>query len=198
MWRNLFKVLLILSPFTLCAQSVINNLFVNSTENIVRVNFSQSSPNVSYMGFGSGATIGEGIAHIEDENGDVILLVNSSGVYGHDGIKMPGSNGIFAHPSSSEIVICRKPGSEKLFYIIYNNQLCSSLYYSVVDLSLRGGLGDVVELNQVLDNQHPYAEGLEIVTIPCSNDFYLLSYRRARTIFICCLIVATWVLHVLR
>jgi gliding motility-associated-like protein len=155
----------------------INNLFVNSTENIVRLDYSSTPPTVTYLGFGSGATIGEGIAHIENSQGEVILLVNSSGVYDRDGNKMPGSNGIFAHPSSTEIVICRKPGSEQLFYVIYNNQLCSSLFYSLVDLSKRNGLGDVVELNKVIDNQNQYAEGLEIVTIPCSSDYYLLSYR---------------------
>ncbi len=103
-----------------------------------------------------------------------LLFGKSSGVYDVNGDKMPGSVGILAHPSSTEIVISRKPLSKNLFYIIYNNQLCSSLYYSVVDLSERNGLGDVVELNVPLDNVAQYAEGLEVIGVPCSNNFLLI------------------------
>jgi gliding motility-associated-like protein len=159
------------------AQTRINNLFVNSTENILRLDFSKTDPIFSYTGFGSGASIGEGIAHIENDKGQVIILVNSSGIYDLNGNQMPGSTGILAHPSSTEIVICRKPLSSNLFFVIYNNQLCSSLFYSVVDINKRNGLGDVIELNKSLDDKSQYAEGLEIVKVPCSNNFLLLAYQ---------------------
>jgi hypothetical protein len=155
----------------------INNLYVNSTENILRLDFSSIPPQVSYLGLGSGANIGEGIAHIENEKGEAIILVNSSGIYDKDGILMPGSQGILAHPSSTEIVICKKPQSANLFFVIYNSQLCSRLYYSIIDLSLRSGMGDVTLLNGVLDSGHDYAEGLEIIAKPCSNDLHLLAYQ---------------------
>jgi CHU_C Type IX secretion signal domain len=159
------------------SQTKLTNLFVNSSENIVRLDFTTNPPGVNYMGFGSGKSIGEGIAHMENDNGELVLLVNSSGVYDRDGTRMPGSEGILADPSTTEIVVCQKPESDHLYYIIYNEENCSALYYSVVDLTARGGLGDVTELNKVIDNQNTYAEGLEIVRIPCSNDYYLLSYR---------------------
>lgn len=175
--RYLLLAPLLFSSLMLFSQKKINNLFVNSTENIARLDFSNGSPTVHYTGFGSGANIGEGIAHIENEHGDVVILVNSSGVYDKNGTKMPGSAGILAHPSSTEIVISRKPFSPNLFFVIYNNQLCSSLMYSVVDLSKRNGLGDVVELNLFIDAKNEYAEGLEIVEMPCSSNFILLAYR---------------------
>ena len=159
------------------AQTNTSNLFVNSTENIVRLDFTNGTPQVSYTGFGSGASIGEGIAHVEDADGRVIIMVNSSGIYDRDGMLMPASAGILAHPSSTEIVICKRPASQHEYYVIYNNQLCSSVYYTVVDLSKRNGKGDVTVLNRIVDDQFQYAEGLEIVTVPCSDELVLLAYR---------------------
>src|SRR4028119_450266 len=98
------------------------------------------------------------------------------GLYDKNGTIMPGSRGILAHPSSTEIVICPFPADRDKFYIFYNNQLCSELYYAVVDTRLRGGLGEVSSKNTVLDQGNSYAEGLEIVKIPCTVDYWLLGY----------------------
>lgn len=155
----------------------INNLYFNSTTNILQLNFAASSPTISYTGIGSGASIGEGIAHVEDRNGNLKFWVNASGVYDKTGTLMPGSTGILAHPSSTEIVICPLPADSAKFYIFYNNQLCSELYYALVDMNLRGGLGEVVSKNTVLDAGNSYAEGLEVVKIPCSSDYWLLAYQ---------------------
>jgi gliding motility-associated-like protein len=155
----------------------ISNLYFNSTTNILRLNFAASSPTATYTGIGSGASIGEGIAHVEDQHGNLQFWVNASGVYDKNGILLPGSAGILAHPSSTEIVICPFPTDHSKFYIFYNNQLCSELYYALVDMNLRGGLGDVVSKNTILDPGNRYAEGLEIVKIPCSSDYWLLAYQ---------------------
>jgi hypothetical protein len=176
-----FCRLILLSWFLLigqrCFAQQIRNLYFNSTKNIVRLDFSANPPQAHYTGISSGTIIGEGIAHAEDPDGNLIIWVNASGVYDKNGTLMPGSTGIRANPSSTEIVICPVPQKPKQFYIIYNNELCSSLYYSVVDLSLRGGLGDVSRLNVSLDPGNSYAEGLEIVKIPCSNNYWLLTYQ---------------------
>ncbi len=158
-------------------QVSIHNLYFNSTTNILRLNFSGPSPTTDYTGIGSGATIGEGIAHVEDRNGKLKFWVNASGVYDKTGTLMPGSAGILAHPSSTEIVVCPFPADYTKFYIFYNNQLCSELYYALVDMNLRGGLGEVVSKNTVLDSGNSFAEGLEIVKIPCSSDYWLLAYQ---------------------
>jgi hypothetical protein len=159
------------------SQVSIQNLYFNSTSNILRLNFSTSSPTAGYTGIGSGAPIGEGIAHAEDQRGNLLFWVNDSGVYDKNGTLMPGSAGILAHPSSTEIVICPFPSDASKFYIFYNNQLCSELYYALVDTRLRGGIGDVISKNIGIDALNTYAEGLEIVKIPCSTDYWLLAYQ---------------------
>jgi hypothetical protein len=159
------------------AQVRIDNLYFNSTTDILRLNSSAVPPAITYTGIGSGAQIGEGIAHAEDEAGNVIIWVNASGVYDANGTMMPGSAGIRANPSSTEIVLCPFPGDAAKFYVFYNNELCSQLYYAVVDMRQRGGLGDVVSRNNPIDADNTYAEGLEMVKVPCSNRYWLLAYR---------------------
>jgi gliding motility-associated-like protein len=160
------------------AQVSIRNLYFNSTSNISRLDYGSNPPQVVYAGIGSGGSIGEGIAHVEDRKGNIVIWVNAKGVYDRNGILMPGSTGILADPSSSEIVICPFPNDTLRYYIIYNQELYSPLKYSVVDLRLRNGLGDVSQLNQALDGTNHYAEGLEVVRIPCSNNYWLLAYQQ--------------------
>src|SRR6185369_8389868 len=90
---------------------------------------------------------------------------------------MPGSAGLLADPSSAEIDICPFPGVPGKYYIIYNAQTCSQLYYSVVNMSLNGGLGDVEVLNNQFAN-NDYSEGLEVVRLKCGKDgLRLLAYK---------------------
>ncbi|WP_224997957.1 gliding motility-associated C-terminal domain-containing protein [Cesiribacter sp. SM1] len=157
-------------------QARINNLIFNSTDQIIGLDFSNpAAAEVFYTGKRANATIGEGIAHAENEQGEIIFWVNASGVYDKNNNLMPGSSGIFAHPSSTEIVIAPFPNHPSRYYIFYNNQLCSSLYYSVVDMALRNGQGDVVSLNTIITPGENFAEGLEVVRIPCSRNYWLLA-----------------------
>ncbi len=174
---RLLYFMLFLGSQNLYAQVGIQNLYFNSTENILQLNFEGETASINYTGIGSGSEIGEGIAHLEDEEGNVIIWVNASGVYDRNGILMPGSVGILAHPSSTEIVIAPYPENPSKFYIFYNNQLCSQLYYSVVDMAERGGRGDVTRRNELVDAGNSFAEGLEVIKIPCSDEFWLLAYQ---------------------
>lgn len=163
------------------AQQRLNNLIFNSTDQIIGLKFTNpDSPEVFYTGKKAKATIGEGIAHAENEAGEIVFWVNSSGVYDRNNVLMPGSAGILAHPSSTEIVIAPFPDNAHLYYIFYNNQLCSTLYYSVVDLEARTGLGDVVQLNKSLAAEKSFAEGLEVIRIPCSKDYWLIANECGR------------------
>ncbi|SDM25539.1 gliding motility-associated C-terminal domain-containing protein [Catalinimonas alkaloidigena] len=164
------------------SQSALRHLYFNSTENIVALDFETQPPTVQYTGVGSGGSVGEGLAHLEDSTGTVVLWVNAGGVYDRNGDLMPGSVGIFADPSATEIAICPVPGDLSRYFLIYNqlrsdNQEHSPLFYSIVDLAQRNGAGDVTELNQSLDARS-HGEGLEVVPIPCSDDYWVLAYRR--------------------
>lgn len=151
----------------------INNIFFNCTDDIVGLDYTSGTPVVNYTGISNGY---EGIAHAEDGSGNILFYVNSNGVYNPTSGLIAGSAGIFADPSSTEINICPFVGQPNKYYIIYNNETCSDLYYTVVDMSLNGGQGGILQLNTVISNAN-FAEGLEIVRKTCQNSFWLIAYK---------------------
>lgn len=107
---------------------------------------------------------GEGSANYCDpKSGEPLLGCDGSNViYDRDGNPMPNGTGIYAGggTSSQSAVIVPWPCSDKKFIVIntdlygYSRTSYGS-HYSVVDMTLNGGLGDVVEKNVVL---HPYTD----------------------------------------
>src|SRR5690606_11551666 len=89
------------------SQANIKNLYFNSPSDIVKIQFIDTT-NLFYTGIGSETTMGnsEGIAHAENKKGETIIWVNAGKVYDRSGSQMPGSQGLLAHPSCTEIVIC--------------------------------------------------------------------------------------------
>ena len=157
----------------LYGQVGIENLFFNSYDTIIMLDFSTGSPNVVSTGILAGF---EGIAHVEDGFGNILFWVNANGVYDGNGVLMPGSIGLLATPSSSEINVCPFPNDTTKYYIFYNAETCSPLYYSVVDMTMRSGDGDISQLNVLLDAGN-HAEGMEVIRIPCTNNFWYVTYE---------------------
>lgn len=177
MSKNLtLKGLLVLFLLSMVCQTTyaqISNLLFNSYTNITIMNFDTEPPVISYTdnsGF-------EGIAHAEDGDGTILFYIIANGVYRPDGTLMPGSAGLNADPSSAEMNICLVPGETDKYYILYQLfEACDPLEYSIVDMSLAGGLGDVATLNVQFDAAD-HAEGMEVVRIPGTDEYWYLAYK---------------------
>jgi len=123
--------------------------------------YAQKEANIWYFGqyagldFNSGEPIAltnsamsqyEGCATISDSYGNLLFYTDGMTVWNKQHQVMPNGTGLMGHPSSTQSgVIVPKPGSNNIYYIFtvpaeIGN---SGLRYSVVDLSLNGGLGDV-------------------------------------------------------
>ena len=124
--------------------------------------FAQKQGNIWYFGFkagvdfNSGNPIGisdgamsteEGCASISDANGDLLFYTDGDTVYNRNHNVMPNGHGLLGNISSSQsAIIIKKPNSDSLYYIFTvdgwtgNN---GGLNYSVVDMVLDGGNGDV-------------------------------------------------------
>ncbi len=154
----------------------LRHLLFNSNNNVAGLDFGTIPPTPYLTGI-AGAY--EAIAHYEDEQGNLLFWFNSNGVYDANANFMAGSWGIFADANATEVCIAPVPEQENQYYIFYNAQQCSSLYYSIVDMSVNNGgsIGDVVTLNTSIDIVDQYAEGLEVVRIPNSPNYWLLSYN---------------------
>lgn len=96
---------------------------------------------------------GEGVASVSDTTGSLLFYTNGLEVYGADHTVMPNGFGLLGHPSSSQSgVIVRKPSSTEEYYVFTVDYLSGNagLNYSIVDMTMNGGLGDLTVKNELI------------------------------------------------
>lgn len=136
----------------------------------------QTHPVRWYFGFGAGMEIAdgaatafdggpletdEGCASICDADGNLLFFTNGERVYGNDLDVMPNGSGLAGHFSTAQsALIVPFVGDEGKYYVFTAPSQVGSwtatfpgLAYSVVDMSMNGGLGDVTIKNIELQEQ---------------------------------------------
>lgn len=113
------------------------------------VNFSSGVP-VAVAG--SAMNTIEGSATISDSLGNLLFYSDGVKVWNRNNLQMPNGFGLFGDQSACQVaLIIKKPGSNFLYYIFTADKQDSSvprgICYSVVDMSLNTGLGDVTIKN---------------------------------------------------
>ncbi len=127
----------------------------------------------------------EGCSSISDVNGNLLFYTSGLKVWNRNHIQMPNGSGLAGHESSSQsALIVPKPGTNHLFYIFTTDAFfyANGLRYSVVDMTLQGGLGDVTQKNILLHTpstekitavKHSNGTDIWVVTHPGNSDqFY--------------------------
>jgi gliding motility-associated-like protein len=94
----------------------------------------------------------EGVASICDEFGDLEFYTNGINVWNANNQIMPNGTGLQGNNSSSQVLIVPKPGDCTRYYIFTTPAQSdeSNLSFSEVDMTLQGGLGDVIAKNTPL------------------------------------------------
>nr|MBK9652196.1 T9SS type A sorting domain-containing protein [Bacteroidota bacterium] len=88
----------------------------------------------------------EGSASISDANGNLLFYTDGISAWNTNHITMPNGTGMMGNFSTNQsALIVPKPGSTTEYYLFSNSSF--ELYYSIVDMSLQGGLGDVTTKN---------------------------------------------------
>ncbi|WP_046756771.1 T9SS type B sorting domain-containing protein [Kordia jejudonensis] len=155
--------------------------------------FSQGQTNIWYFGenagldFSSGTPVAifdgqidtdEGCATISDENGNLLLYTDGITVWDTNHNIMPNGQFLQGNSSSSQSgIIVPFPNDTTKYYIfcVDHNASDGGLYYSVVDLTLNGGNGDVVPGQKNILLLARSAE--KIAAISDGNDgFWVVSY----------------------
>jgi len=142
------------------------------------VNFSTGAP-VSIAG---PISTNEGVSVISDINGNLLFSTDGITVYDRNNTPMPNGFGLFGDPSSSQSgVIVPNPASPTQFYIFTAAAEAGSfsaydgIAYSIVDMTLNGGLGDVTIKNTPL--VHPAAEKITAVKHCNGIDFWVICHE---------------------
>jgi len=123
----------------------------------------------------------EGCTSISDSNGLLLFYTNGVYVYNKNHIQMPNGYGLHGNQSSTQsAIIVPNPGNSDIYYIFTvmdQNGSGEGLQYSTVNMSLDGGLGDIVttEKNvQILSNT---AEKVTAVKSESDNVVLVITFK---------------------
>jgi gliding motility-associated-like protein len=119
----------------------------------------------------------EGCAVISDYNGALLFYTDGITVWNRNHIPMPNGTGLFGDPSAAQsAIIVPHPGIATQFYIFTADQLKgeNGINYSLVDISLAGGFGDVIQKNIQLVTRA--TEKLTAVSHANGTDIWVLTH----------------------
>jgi hypothetical protein len=150
-------------------------------------NFSNGSNlNVQTVDFSFSAN--EGSSCISNRStGNLLMYTNGVSVWNAQEDIMPNGTGLLGDMSTTQsALVVRQPQSDSIFYIFTAEEMLISpaggAHYSIVNLSLDGGLGDVTlknqellpcSMEQIAGTLHANGEDVWILFHDCSTDEYI-------------------------
>jgi gliding motility-associated-like protein len=154
------------------SQGETNNWFFGKYEGVT---FNSGNP-VAILNGQIGPPHDEGCASMSSATGDLMFYTDGVTVWDKLHQIMPNGTDLLGQESSTQsAIIVPKPGSITLFYIFTANMnsVSTGLRYSIVDMSLNGGLGEVTVKNVLL--QAPASE--KVTAIKKNDSEYLIVTR---------------------
>lgn len=125
---------------------------------------------------------GEGCSSISTATGSLEFYTDGRFVYNKNHQQMPNGSGLLGHSSSTQSgIIVPKPGSTTEYYIFTvdaaDNNLVNGLCYSKVDMTLNGGLGDVVTSEKNISLVPLACEKVTAVGHDDGNTFWVITKK---------------------
>lgn len=139
------------------------------------VNFSSGAP----VALTNGQLITtEGCASISDASGILLFYTDGVSVWNRNHIVMPNGSGLFGHASSTQsAIIVQQPDNANIYYIFTSTSDAgpNGIRYSVVNMTLAAGLGDVTAAKNVLIRT-PSCEKLTAVRHCNNKDIWIVTH----------------------
>ncbi len=152
--KNRWILLLLFLPFLVIGQGETSNWYFGERAGLKFENDGSVNPITD----GQINTF-EGCASISDSYGNLLFYTDGITVYGKNHQVMSNGNGLFGDPSSTQsAIIVPKPQDPEKLYIFtvdtssFEGDPNRGLNYSLVDMSLDGGSGEIVQKNVRLLN----------------------------------------------
>ena len=120
----------------------------------------------------------EGCATLCDGNGNLLFYTDGITVWNRNHLEMPNGNGLKGDPSSTQsAIIVPKPGSTTLYYVFTVDELGkpNGMNYSIIDINLDGGLGDITTKNISLFT--PSLEKITAVKHSNETSIWIIGHR---------------------
>ncbi|MCW3120529.1 MAG: hypothetical protein JWQ38_21 [Flavipsychrobacter sp.] len=176
----------IIAPSTLSAQYYLNQNKVWAFGVMTGLDFNFGSPVFISTGL-MGKGMPEGCATVSDPSGNLLFYSGGEKVYNKTGSVMPSGSSIVSFPTISTeqaAVIIPFIGSHSKYYIFSLASIgYGHLAYSIVDMALDGGLGDVVTSSMGTPLQDSLGENM--IAIPGNhNNIWLVTHKQDTSMFL--------------
>jgi gliding motility-associated-like protein len=163
------------------------------------ISFAQNRNNVWYFGDRAGIsfnttpptvltdgvnTHAEGVSSICNSAGDLLFYTNGINVWDANLNVMPNGVGLLGNNSSSQILIVPKPGDCDIYYIFTtpSQTFLGGLYYSVIDMRLNNGNGDLTNRNILIAN--PTTERVTATLKDNGTDYWVVTQELGSNAFL--------------
>ncbi|MFN8416865.1 MAG: OmpA family protein [Cytophagaceae bacterium] len=157
------------------------------------VNFNTQPPTVKTDGV---LNTEEGCITIADAQGKLLFYSDGVNVWNSQHQTMPNGTGLKGHPSStSSGVVIKQPGNTNIYFLFTVDATAgpNGLEYSVIDMNLQNGLGDVLPDKKNIMLQTPVTEKLTAVSHRNGVDYWIIAHGDKNNNFIAYLLTATGV-----
>ncbi|MEP1489519.1 MAG: T9SS type B sorting domain-containing protein [Algibacter sp.] len=185
--KKLLPQILLLFSLTIYGQKEANNWYFGENSGI-QFNSDGSTSNLTS---GQLNTV-EGCATISDSDGNLLFYTDGITVWNKQHTPMPNANGLtgnglFGDPSSTQsAIIVPKPEDANIYYIFTvdtssrDDDPDFGFNYSTVDLSLDGGLGDVLTTSKNINLLEDSSEKISAVLKDCvSKSIWVITFASA-------------------
>jgi len=140
----------------------------------------------------------EGSTTVSDANGQLLFYTNGQQIWNRNHVQMPNGFGLLGHQSSSQTLVVRKPGSAVEYYVFavscevaqYGPSSFGGVSYSLVDLSLDAGNGDVETSAKNITLLDSTAEKITSIYHANGTDVWVLFHKWDSDAFYCFLLTA--------
>jgi len=167
--RNILAIFIVLLPFFFYGQSINDVWYFGQNAGIT---FSTTPPSALING---ALSTEEGCATICDNSGQLLFYTDGSTLYNKNHQPMANGSGLYGDFSSTQsAIIVPLPGSTTLYYVFTLDAFAGvyGVCYSIVDITLNAGLGDVTVKNQTVLT--PASEKITVVKHSNNVDFWVV------------------------
>lgn len=118
---------------------------------------------------------------MSDKNGNLLFYTDGQVVFDVNHDTMPNGGNLLGHFSTAQCVIVPNPSNPNRYYIFHNDYADWSRYngfaYTEVDMSLRGGLGDVIPATKNTILADTIAERMAAVKMKGRQGYWVIVHR---------------------
>jgi len=175
--RASLLLILVLSFFLASGQKLANHWYFGQNAGL---SFESGSPVAVFDGK---LDTREGCASISSEDGALLFYTDGTKVWNRNHEQMPNGFDLKGNIGSTQsAIIVAKPGSNKLYYVftidaVEHNSGEYGINYSLVDMDLEGGLGDVVNSEKNVNLTTGLCEKVTSVVHANEQDVWVISQK---------------------